>query len=84
MGNNILSSAFVDAMQSQLNENDFKGYWSNWNPSKDESVKELLIHCRKLQIALAKNLKHEISEYSSDIAVICEKIYTLYGDNNAV
>ena len=77
--NNILSDSFVKQMEKELQENQIKGNWEDWKPTKQEWLWEIQYHMAKLQIAIQNNEKENIKEYSADVANLAEKSYTQFG-----
>jgi hypothetical protein len=75
----LLSTDFILQMEKELQNNQHKGNWLNWFPTKEESLSELDHHVLKLKIALLNNNTENIKEYSADVANISEKIFTQFG-----
>lgn len=76
----LLSKEFVEQMESELQDNQRKGDWREWHPKENEVLNEIMHHFHKLNKALKNDNKEEIKEFSADIANLCEKVYTEFGE----
>jgi hypothetical protein len=78
--------AFAVQMERELQANDGKGEWSNWQPSGLEILGEMEHHFDKLKLVLAacdsdpaSDASQRASEFAADIANFSMKAWELYG-----
>ncbi len=70
-----MNKKFIKECDEQLKNNSDKGDWDKWNPNIKELTQELCWHVAKLNKALLLSELGGISEYSADVANICEKAF---------
>ena len=74
-----MNNDFTNACDREIYNNEHKGDWEEWHPTKKELIKEINWHMAKLSHALLSDNNDLIKEYSCDVANLCEKAYDEFG-----
>ena len=78
----LLSLKFLEKMERELENNQGKGNWKDWQPSVDILNSELLWHYSKLLKAVERCRPDEVSEHAADVANYAMKFDDLFGEKN--
>ena len=70
---------FARRMEREIQENAHKGDWDDWTPSPVELLGEVQHHLDKLKLALGKDNRLAVAEFSADVANFMMKLSQLYG-----
>jgi hypothetical protein len=74
-----LFSDFTYEMLKELANNEHKGDFDVWQPTKGELLEEINYHFQKFASALLHNQDDKVTEYAADLANYYLKAYSMYG-----